>query len=136
MGLIIPGSWVRAPPAPPNESPGLLDTSRRQAVRPTAFGALKSCPFGRVGRRRMLPRIPMTGSTISLSAPPGGAMVNRGPLVTLLAVFGLVLVLLAVNYSRQPEPAGQAAASSAAPTRSDTTAPPATVTSAPTTTPS
>jgi|tagenome__1003787_1003787.scaffolds.fasta_scaffold20476230_2 hypothetical protein len=63
-------------------------------------------------------------------------MVNRGPLVTLLAVFGLVLVLLVVNYSRQPEPAGQAAASSAAPTRSDTTAPPATVTSAPTTTPS
>jgi hypothetical protein len=57
-------------------------------------------------------------------------MVNRGPLVTLLAVFVLVLVLLGFNYTRQPEPAGQAA-SSAVPTTAATTAPPAAVTSAP-----
>ena len=61
-------------------------------------------------------------------------MVNRGPLVTLLAVFGLAFVLLAINYTRQPEPAGQAAASSGTTTSSATSAPPATTTSAPTTT--
>ncbi|NYJ05019.1 hypothetical protein [Petropleomorpha daqingensis] len=60
---------------------------------------------------------------------------NRGPLVTLLAVFGLALVLLAVNYTRQPEPAGQAAVSSGTTTSAPTSSPPATTTSAPTTTP-
>jgi serine/threonine-protein kinase len=60
-------------------------------------------------------------------------MVNRGPLVTLCAVFGLVVVLLAFNYSRQPEPTGQVA-SAAAPTTTATTAPPPSATSAPPTT--
>jgi hypothetical protein len=61
-------------------------------------------------------------------------MVNRGPLVTLLAVFGLAFVLLAVNYTRQPEPAGQAAVSSRTTTSAPTSAPPSATPSAPTTT--
>lgn len=48
-------------------------------------------------------------------------MKNRGPLVTLLAVLGLALVLIAVDYAKQPVPAGQAAAPPAA--TGSTTAP-------------
>ena len=60
-------------------------------------------------------------------------MVNRGPLVTLLAVFGLAFVLLAVNYTRQPEPAGQAAVSSGTTSGAPASTPSAPTTSAPTT---
>lgn len=63
-------------------------------------------------------------------------MKNRGPFFTLLAVFGFALVLLAVDYSRQPQPASQAVAQPGATTTTTTATTPAPVapaTTAPTT---